>query len=518
MASTRRTSTRQKMINLMYLVFIAMLALRVSTEVLDGFDLMNDNIQKTIQNTTERNNQIYAEINEMYAQNPQKTEPTYRLVLQLKQNTDSVYNYIQALKQEVAVRTDGKDADMYNLETKDDLDAASEIFLSPAGGKGKDFKAAIDNYRENIAAYIADPAQKIIVETALSTEPSERAKKQNKDWLQASFENMPSIAVITYLSELQSNIKQAEGEALNSLLRGVDMKDFRVNELAAYVIPESKTVVRGAPYRADIILAAVDTTQRPKITINGKEIENGRLNLIASGSGSVPIKGQIELMGRDGQPYIREFNDSYTVIDPMAIVEPVLMDVVYTSIDNEMIISVPGFTASQISASVAQGGSLTPKGNGRWIAKPTTPGSKFVVNVSVRMSDGTVRSMGQKPFRVRRLPDPTAFIPYTDAKGTSRVFKQGRIARNVLLNAGGIKASIDDGVLDVPYTVISFRTVMVDAMGNSLQEMSSGANFSQRQLEQIQRMDRGTTFFISSIRAKGPDGERDIAPMEVRVN
>lgn len=517
MSSTKRTSTRQKMINLMYLVFIAMLALKISTEVLDGFDLINDNIQKTIKNTANRNNQLYAELNEAYKSNPQKASAAYNLSQTVKQRSDSLYNYIQTLKYEVAVRTDGKDADVDDLKTKDNIDAASEVFLAPNGGKGKEFKEAIDNYRINIASLISDPNKKALIEEALSTESSERAKKQNKNWLQACFDNMPSVAVITYLSELQSNVRQAEGEVLNSIIKEIDFSDFRVNSLDAIVIPESKVVVSGASYKAHIVVAAVDTTQRPQIVVNGKEIENGLYQIATGRTGQYKLEGYIDLKNRDGSSTKRQFSDSYTVIEPMATVAPLLMDVVYLGIENEMSISVPGFTPNEVGVSV-QGGSIIRKGN-NWVAKPTGKvGDKFVVNVSVK-TNGVQRSMAHKEFRIRALPDPSAFINYVDSKGASRIFKQGTLSRNALLNAGNLRASIDDGILNIPFTVLSFRIMVSDAMGNVVPEVSAGASFSSRQLELIRRLDRGKTFFIAGIKVKGPDGiERDIAPMEIRLN
>lgn len=513
MSQTKRTSTRQKMINLMYLVFIAMLALRISTEVLDGFDLINDNIQNTIKNTAERNNQLYTEIDNSYAGNPQKTEAAYNLAQTIKKRSDSLYNYIHYLKQEVAIRTDGKDADIENLKRKDNIDAASEVFLAPNGGKGKDFKDAIDNYRNDISSLISDPNKKALIESALSTEPSERGKKQNKDWLQASFDNMPSIAVVTYLSELQSTVRQAEGEALNSIIKEIDFSDFRVNSLDALVIPESKVVVSGANYKANIVVAAVDTTQRPQIMVNGKEVENGLYQIATGRTGQFTLEGYVDLKNRDGSSTRKTFTDKYTVIEPMATVAPLLMDVVYLGIDNEMSISVPGFTSNEVGASV-QGGTITRKGN-NWVAKPTgRVGEKFIVNVSANN-----RHMARKEFRIRALPDPSAFINYTDSKGAARIFKQGTISRNALLSAGSLRASIDDGILNIPFNVLTFRIMVNDAMGNAMQEVSVGANFSPRQLEQIKRLDRGKTFFIWGIRVKGPDGiERDIAPMEVRLN
>ena len=40
-----KTSTRQKMINLLYLVFIAMLALNISKEVLATLGILNDDLE-----------------------------------------------------------------------------------------------------------------------------------------------------------------------------------------------------------------------------------------------------------------------------------------------------------------------------------------------------------------------------------------------------------------------------------------------------------------------------------------
>jgi gliding motility-associated protein GldM len=505
------------MINLMYLVFIAMLALNIPAEVLDGFVLVNEKLQQTIQHSITRNNQMYQEMNLSYERNQEKTKDSYNKAQEVKQKTDSLFNYIQELKEEIARKTDGKNADVNNLDKKDNLDAAPEVMLSPIGGHGGKLKAAIDNYKGDITTYIQSPEKVELVKGLLSTEPSDRAKKENKSWAEASFGQMPTIAAVTYLTEIQSNVKQAESEALSSLIKNIDLSDFRVNELSAFVVPESKIVMRGTNYKADIILAAVDTTQRPRIVVNDKEITNGLLNLPTGSLGVHPLKGFIELMGHDGTARKIDFSEQYTVIEPMATVAPLLMDVLYSGINNEISISVPGVATQDVSAS-ATGGTLTRSGN-NWVARPTgNIGTKFTIAVSARVN-GVQRTVANKEFRIRALPDPTAYIDYTDSKGAPKVFKQGSIARSVLLSAGGIKASIDDGILNVPFQVISFRTLTVDAMGNAMPEVSNGANFSERQQEQIRRQERGRYFFITGIRVKGPDGrERDIAPMEIRLN
>ncbi|NDV94198.1 gliding motility protein GldM [Dysgonomonas sp. 521] len=522
MALSKGQLTRQKMINLMYLVFIAMLALNVSTEVLDGFVMINDNIQESIEVTDERNKQIYADINASYDSNPEKTKDSYDRAQAVKVKTDSIFGYLQHLKLEIAKKSDGADADIDNLKSKDNLDASSEVMLSPVGGHGKRLKEMLDRYREVMVAQIPDSAKRKIVMSTLSTEPSPRAKKENKSWITASFENMPSIAVITYLSELQVNVKQAEGEVLNDLAKNIDLKDIRVNELSAFVVPQSSMVMKGVPYRANIILAAVDTTQRPRIVVNGKELPTEKNGMYEAGTGAVGtfrFNGFIEMMDRSGMPVKRDFSQEYTVMEPMATVAPHWMDVLYAGVQNTLTITVPGVASQDVQATVVSGGTLRASGKD-WVAVPSASmiGQKFVISVSAKVN-GTQQFIARKELRIRPLPEPLPFIEYTDQNGSPKVFRKGALARSIILNTPGIKASIDDGILNIPFQVLSFRTMSIDAMGNTAPEMSNGASFSSRQLDQIRRMTRGTVFYISTIKAKGPDGvERDLYPMEIRIN
>lgn len=518
MALSRGQLTRQKMINLMYLVFIAMLALNVPTEVLDGFDLVNENLQKSIKVTDERNKQIYADINTSYEDNPEKTGVWHNMANGVKTKTDSVYNYIQELKVLIAKESDGANADVDNLKYRDDLSASAEIMTSPKGGQGDKLKKMLDDYREAMTALIPDESKQDIVSRTLSTEPSQKAKKEGKTWARASFENMPSIAAITYLTELQINVKQAEGEVLNNLVKNIDLKDVRVNQLSAFVVPQSRMVMQGTPYRADIILAAVDTTQRPRIVIDGKELpldKNGLFERIGS-LGRNEFSGFIEVMGRDGTPFKREFKEEFIVMEPMATIAPLLMDVVYAGYQNPISISVPGVAPQDVVATVTSGGTLTKPGKD-WVATPSTSqiGQKFTISVSARMN-GAMRSIAQKEFRIRALPDPTPIIEYRDNNGAPKTVKRGNIARSYLLS-GQVKAAIDDGILNIPFTVTSFSTISFDAMNNMAPEPSNGANFSEKQREQIRRMSRGSELFLK-VKAKGPDGiERDLN-MLVRIN
>jgi hypothetical protein len=120
---------------------------------------------------------------------------------------------------------------------------------------------------------------------------------------------------------------------------------------------------------------------------------------------------------------------------------------------------------------------------------------------------------------VRKLPDPIAFIDYKEEGGTNR-FRGGKIAKAVLMNTDGIGAAIDDGLLNISFKVLGFETIFFDNMGNAVPETSNSAAFTARQKELFRKLNRGKRFYISNVRAVGPDGiERKLAgATEVIIN
>ncbi|MCE5226048.1 MAG: gliding motility protein GldM [Porphyromonadaceae bacterium] len=517
--SNNPNSPRQKMINLMYLVFIAMMALNVSSEVLDGFELVEGSLRTSIDNSSKRNQIVSGELDTYYQTNPAKVKEWYEKGQKVKKTSNDLYNYIQSLKVRIVKEADGSDGDVDNIDHKDDIEAASQVMLSPVVGEGKKLKNNIDSYRKFLGELVTDPAKLKVLEASLST-ASVRSGLTVRSWQESLFENMPVAAAVTMLTKLQSDVRYAEGEALNYLLSSVDIGDYRVNQITAQVIPQSQVVMKGSQYTANIVLSAVDSTKRPKIFINGAELpeaNKGLFKITAGASGTFPLKGYIEMPGSDGSVMRRDFVSEYFVTEPTATVAPTLMNVLYAGIANPIRIAVPGIASSQISATMTNG-LLTRKGE-LWEAKPSKVGTEAVVSVNARMADGRSVEMAKTTFRVRALPDPLPYIEYKDANGNFRKFKGGIFAKRNLVEAGGIKAAIDDDLLNVTYTVLRFELTFFDSMGNAIPEVSDGTNFSQRQKDYIRRLSKGKRFYITRVVAKGPDGiERTIPTIEVIVN
>ena len=423
--------------------------------------------------------------------------------VQVRSASDSFSGYIHELKSRMVRHADGKRADINNIKRKDNTEAASVVMLSPLDGEGKTLRKAIDTYREMVTGFVTDPSRRSIIEKNLSTTP----RSGHKSWEASLFEQMPLAAAITLLTKIENDIRSSEGEALVNLLHNVDGDDFRMNRLIAHLIPESDIVMQGDSYNARVILAAEDTTHATSVYVNGNplaESDRGQFSIPASRPGTYPVEGYLEMEAADGTILRHPFSSNYTVIEPMASIAPALTNVLYAGIDNEISISVPGVAPGDVQATMTNG-SLNRRGN-QWIARPSVVGENVSITVSVSVPDGSVRRVAVQEFRTRALPDPTPYILYTDGSGRPVMFKGGSLSKSVLMNTQGIEAAIDDGILSVPFQVISFRTVFFDSMGNAIPEISNGKRFSERQKEQIRRLPRGSYFYISGVRATGPDG------------
>ena len=511
----KKISPRQKMINLMYVVLMAMLALNVSSDVLKGFELVDEKLTLSTENSTRVNEEIYKRFEQQYRANPAKVQTWYDRAQEVRVMSDSLYNMLEHLKVAIVVASDGKDADVHDIRNREDLEAATQVMLAPGKGRGGKLKEQIESYRERIVGMLNDEAQKELVLSNLNTEVPASARELGKNWQEYMFESMPTSAAVVLLTKLQNDVRFAEGQVINDLVTNIDVKDIRVNQLNAYVIPNSRTVVQGSKFSAQIIMAAVDTTRRPAIYIGGQKVadESGTYETVCSRTGDFSLKGYIEMINGEGKLVKREFEQPYTVVAPSATLSADIMNVLYAGYDNPISVSVPGVPTNQVSLAMT-GGNLKQVAPGKYIAVPTNVGGEAEFTVSARQ-EGRSQVMGKFAYRVRKLPDPTAYIPVGDSH-----FLGGKLSKQQLMGATSIGAAIDDGLLNIPFRVRGFETVFFDNLGNAVPEVSTDASFTDRQKNMIRGLGRGKRFFITKIRALGPDGiERTLnGAMEVIVN
>ena len=493
----RPVSPRQKMINLMYVVLMAMLALNVSTEVLNGFSIVEESLKRTTQNASQENQAVYDDFAVQMKKNPQKVKQWFDKSQQVKQMSDALYNLADELKQAIVQEADGKDGDVENIRNKEDLEAANQVMLSPSRGRGQELFQAITDYRNKMLTMVTNYRQKKTIASNLSTEIPKDAQSMGKNWQEYMFEAMPAAAAVTLLSKLQSDVRYAEGQVLHTLVSNIDVKDIRVNALNAFVIPNSQTIVRGDKFEMNL--------------------PGGLYETVTGRTGDFTLSGFIQVENGNGELLKRNFEQKYTVVDPSATVSADLMNVLYAGYSNPLSVSVPGVPVNKVQATMT-GGTLQPTGPGRYIARPTAVGQNVTITVT-STNTGRAQQMGQFTFRVRRLPDPTPYIAMKDESGSPVRYKGGGLSKAQLMAVDGIGAAIDDGILDIAFRVQSFETVFFDNMGNAVPMVSDGASFSARQKDTFRKLQRNKRFYISRVNAIGPDGipRKLNASMEVIV-
>ena len=507
------------MINLMYVVLMAMLALNVSTEVLNGFSIVEESLKRTTQNSTLENLAIYDDFAVQMKQNPQKVKQWYDKSQEVKRMSDALYNLADELKQAIVVEADGKNGDVRNIRNKEDLEAVNQVMLAPGRGRGQELFETINAYRANMLKMVTTTRQKKLIVSNLSTEIPKDAVAMGKNWQEYMFESMPAAAAVTLLSKLQSDVRYAEGEVLHTLVQNIDVKDIRVNSLEAFVIPNSQTIVRGDKFSAHIVMAAVDTTQVPDIYIGNQKVtlQDNLYERICGTTGDFTLAGYLETVNGNGEKVRRDFSQKYTVVDPSATVSADLMNMLYAGYNNPISVSVPGVPLSKVQASMTNG-TLQPVGPGKYIARPSKIGQDATITV-ISTNTGRPQQMGQYTFRVRKLPDPTPYIAMKDEHGNPTRYKGGGLAKGQLVAADAIGAAIDDGILDIGFRVQSFETVFFDNMGNAVPMASDGAAFSSRQKDTFRKLTRNRRFYVSRVTVVGPDGlTRTLQnPMEIIV-
>lgn len=512
---------RQKMISMMYLVYTALLALNVSVEILHGYTLVDGSLRKSIKIADARNTSLNTQFENLSAQNKAKTAAWKAKADNVVAKSDALYNYIDSVKLAIVTLVDGEEADTKNLmvseEKAGNLDIAGQVgqFGYPAQNlqpAGKGLRQRIENYTKEMVGLV-DSSMKSNIESTFKIEDKKKEGEIIK-WETTVFDGMPAVATMTVLSKLQNDIRNTESEIVQHLIGQIDAGDFRVNKIEALVIPDSKYLIKGAKYHAQIVLAATDSTRPLEIEIGGKPIENGVYEFGCGSTGKFEYKGNIKMKKPNGEEVTYPFNSDYVVGEPSATISADMMNVFYCGIANPLSVSVPGVPARDVSISITNARQVqTAKG---WNITPIKVGVEAVVTVTANIN-GRPNAVAKKAFRVKALPPPLAKLEVSN-KGTKEHFKGGGIGKDVLLTADKVIAELDDADLDVRYSVLSFQLNYFDSMGNTIVEMSSGPNLTSRQKDVFKKLVKGKTVFITQTKAKGPDGiTRSLPPIEIKL-
>ncbi len=489
-----KLSPRQKMINLMYLVFIAMLALNMSKEVLAAFGLMNEKLTESNQATTERNtafmNGLAAKVEEQAA----KYTPLKEKADQTSKFSNELVSYIENIKTGLTENL----SDPKDYVTMDKSIALDEKFfkggnITPAG---EEFVSKINEYKSGVAGLLEEKYPVIAgdVKKTFSTDDVENRDKLKVNWLKYNFEGYPLVASLTKLTQIQSDIKNTESKVLSKMLSGQLESEVSLSNFEAIVVPDKTAFFSGETFKGRIILGKKDKTLKAhKVVVNGKELapesmQEGQtvLSFPAGNVGERDIKGEFQFKEGDSIVTI-PISSSYAVIPKpnSAVISADKMNVVYRGVQNPMTISIPGVPSVNAKAP----GLRKAGGAGKYVMNVTTVKAREVnIKVSGKLPNGSSVSSSKK-FRIKDIPRPVGTVRGED--GNVKMTKSG-------LEKSSIGAILPDFDFDIKLKVTSFKFKVEGQPTVSV----SGGRLNSRAKGVLRKAKRGSSVQVIDIKAK----------------
>ncbi|MFC4723512.1 gliding motility protein GldM [Geojedonia litorea] len=487
-----KLSARQKMINLMYLIFIAMLALNMSKEVLSAFGLMNEKLTESNKATTERNAAFMAGLAQQVEDQPEKYRPLKEKADKVSSLANEFNSYLSDLKTKMSATVE--DAQDYEIMDKGDYLDNNFFIGEKLKPEGQEFLNQIKNFREGVAEVLADSPEfaGIVndVQDKFATEPVKNRDGNTIDWLDYHYKGFPLVASLTKMTQLQADIKTTESEVLSSMLAGKLKVEASLTNFDAIVVPDKTAFFNGENFTGKIILGKKDTTLRAdKVIVNGKELsadamQEGKtlLDFPAGSVGEQPIKGQF-IFKEDGEDIVIDFESSYSVVPKpnAATISADKMNVVYRGVTNPMTISFAGIPDNLVNASGT--GLSKGSGVGKYNMNPGS-GREVVINVTGKLPDGTSVS-DRATFRIKDIPKPSGTI--------AGQIDNASLPRNTV-EIATIGAVLEDFDFELPIQVTSFKIKVpgqpsVSVNGTKLNDQAKSALRKARRGDGIQIFD-----------------------------
>lgn len=518
----------------MYIVLTALLALNVAAEVLEAFRVVDSSLLQTLSAVDMQNAQIYSSFEQAYVENPAKVKEWKEKADELEKRSNEFISYVSSMKDELVNYSgsrpvepgDEKNSEKYyhvnsagetvEISKIDDLNGPSEFMITQQ--RANELKKQVNEYRDFLIELLGDDNEdlKNTILSELNTDDPKgniKSGSEGKSWESEHFEDKPLIAVMTLMSKIQIDVKNSESNVAKYLYSQIDAGSFKFNSLGAKVIANSNIVLMGDEYRADVFLAAEDTTQQPEIIINGRsaEVKDGKATYVGSTEkpGVFKWSGLIKYKTPGGIINSYPFEQEYQVAQPNVTMSATKMNVFYKGLDNPFEVSGGAIPNENLEVRMTNGDIV--KHGDDYIIKPTEldeQGRRTKVSVYANIG-GERRLIGTSDWRVKQVPDPVAQID-----GRSG----GDIRKEVLAIQQGISAVLEDFDFEFKYTVTQFTLETSAQGGYTNRYPGKGNRFTSEQLEALKRVNPGSWIYIADIKAKGDDGStRDLKPISFKV-
>lgn len=492
MAQGKQTP-RQKMINLMYLVFIAMMALNIDVEIIRSYYNSIESLNETRSLTENNNNNIFEQTLKAKSETvPDTYAQPYQQYLVLKGKIDELVSYANTIKTDMNksaeikdLTPDGKPVDVSeNFNSLNNNEVPTNYFFT----KGEEHAASqagnnLINRMNDVRNYInqtfgQDANYEGLVSRAnkaLGTADVKVPDANPKSWLQTKFYNQPMIAALSNLAIIQNDARNVQSDALALMLREKVDATIKFNNYDA-IVKAPTDIVQGTKAEATVYLATYSNSN--KINISGvNRVENGKgtVGLNTGGIGPHTLSGNITVAMSDGKNLSIPYTHTYNVIagqkevqyETGAVVSADKMNVMYRGLENPISGAILGVDNSKLSLS-ASGGSVKSAGPGKWIV---TPGATPIVKLTLSGTGPKGTTSKSFDFRVKPVPPPQGQVRGRNSMG----MPASSIANQI------VSAALPDFDFPVSFNVTSFLVKIpgraaIPVTGNSLAPVAAAVN------------------------------------------
>ena len=494
---------RQKMINIMYLVLTALLALNVSSEILNAFKVVDQSLTTSNTNLSSANETLYKSLQAKVADpvTAEKAKIWNAKAEQAKKLSGDLYSFIDGIKTKLKaeagskmVTIDGKQVEQFK---EDDLEAATRLFGNGPGGQklGPQLEQKLKDYKAAMLAI--DPEIKTQFASTLSVDGAAASGQDGKvkSFTDAYFHMTPTVAGITLLSKFQNNVKNSENQVVTFCHAKVGEVKVKFDKTGVLIGQSANYVMPGQEIEVTAGIGAYSSAAAPQISINGSGVSvvdgQGKYKFPASGAGAHTVPVTIRYKDQDGNEKTETKNVEYTVGTPGgAAVMLDKMNVFYIGVDNPVTIGSPtGWDKTNVSMS---GGSIGGSGSNRTVRVSAIGPASITVTADGKSS--------QFAFRVKKIPDPVFKVGSGKARVPAVEFKNQQFCRADLIGFD----------FDLRYSVSS-ATVFFGGTGfpNPVQGTINGNSLAGISAL-IQRCGPGSSIAFTNIKVQGPDGTRSI--------
>ncbi len=536
-----KETPRQKMIGMMYLVLTALLAMNVSKDILKGFVMVNESLERTNSNFKSNTKDMLAAFEAAINQGHPDAKPYYEKAVEATKLTETTFDYIDKLKSAVTKYTeDVQGADTMRLkyvEKKDDFDKPTymllgddETNLKKGANTATELREKLSTLHTTLVALIdkmhktngtklpANDYKNLLkkIEIIKPVDPKELENGEKQTWEIQNFYHMPFAAVITNLTKIQADIKNVEGEIVGILAGASSKLEVPMNVLSAKVVEGKDYIQAGQPYMADVFLSAsstsfksenlqyilgdVDTLTgqlKPGATVLPIEMGTGKIQFPTSSAGHQTYKGWIKFLSGTGKYKYFPFKEEFIVANPAVSVSPEKMNVMYLGVDNPVAISAAGIAPGDLKINCSNG-DFKANGVGKYIFNPLKSGDCFIT-VMAKVGDKYVQQGVPIKFRVKKLPTPA---PKACGKIGAQRFTITQLQAQSLTSVVADMSGFD---FDAKFKIVSYDVAALIKGTYKGEEHCNSANMSIAAKEIIKKVVSGSKVFISNIKAEGPD-------------